>query len=498
MNRRKLLSTLAGWLAIPALAVAQTDGPRFTSQPSPPRIGVPAPTHLPEPIAPVAKDVPLDARPKQPAPAAEIVVPKKVDPKPAVSVEELPYDPRPYNQRWMGRPDSVSIEDGAQPATNFSFAPDPNALVWVVPEWILWKTSGMHVPTLVTSAPFGAAQSDAGVIGTGSTSVAFGNESQLNEFRSGVRVRLGFWFDPTQTLGLEGSMFYLGQKSRAAEFTNSGNPTTLARPFMSQTTALRSSEVIAFAQQNADGSISSAISGGIVARTTTDFWGADINLRRYLFETESLRVDGLFGFRYQRLRDTLETNSNSTINVANTLGDLAAGTTLQVQDMFHTTTNFYGGQFGVAADWRRDRWSVGLNGKLAIGMVQDEVRINGLTTITPSGGTSVVTVGGLMTQASNIGRHRTSRFSVIPEAGLNVGFQLTSNVRLFAGYSVLYWTNVVRAGDQIDMTVNTTQVQRSTTTTATLSGDGRPGYGAAFREAGFWAHGGSLGLEFRW
>jgi hypothetical protein len=87
---------------------------------------------------------------------------------------------------------------------------------------------------------------------------------------------------------------------------------------------------------------------------------------------------------------------------------------------------------------------------------------------------------------------------VIPELGMNVGYQLSSNVRIVAGYSLLYWSNVVRPGDQVDLTVNTTQVQRSTGSTATLTGPPRPAYNAAFRETGLWAHGGSLGLELRW
>jgi hypothetical protein len=79
---------------------------------------------------------------------------------------------------------------------------------------------------------------------------------------------------------------------------------------------------------------------------------------------------------------------------------------------------------------------------------------------------------------------------------MNVGYQLSSNIRIFAGYSMLYWSNVVRAGDQIDLAVNPSQLQRSTTARATLSGDSRPAY--TLHKSGFWAHGGNLGLEFRW
>lgn len=515
MKRRKLLAALAGWLAIPALASAQTDGPRFTKVQAPTPLSASAPTRLPEPGLPVINENAVDPKAKQPA--AEIVVPRKVEGKPTVTVEEMPYDPRPYNQRWLRRRGSV-VEEGPESPARFVSQGDANYRVWFVPEWIVWKTTGMHVPPLVTGSSAGADQTDAGVIGAGDTRMLFGNESQAKSFRTGFRARAGFWLDSTQTLGVEASMFYLGQKSKEAFFNTSGDPNSVARPFFDVLNGRPSAEAIAFATVNADGTPNSTISGALFTRVTTDLWGADINLRRYLTSTDSIRVDGLLGFRYQRLRDTLETTSSSTINVDGAIGDLSAGTVLRVQDLFHTTSNFYGGQLGLAAEWQTGRWSVGLTGKLALGMVQHEVRINGLTTITPPiddislddvvdigdlpsiavPGAPQVTSGGLLAQGTNIGRHRTSRFSVIPELSLNVGYQLSSNVRIFAGYSLLYWSNVVRPGDQIDLTVNTTQVQRSTGSAATLAGPPRPAYNAAFRESGLWAHGGSLGLELRW
>ncbi len=498
MNRRKLLAALAGWLVIPTLALAQSEGPRLTSDLSTPYGGATSPAQLPQSAAQPPKALSVNANVKTLPPGAEIVLPKKAESQPAVTIEELPYDPRPYNQRWLRRYGIVE-DEMVDPAPRFAVDPGVNQLVWIVPEWIVWKTSGMHVPPLVTGSAPGAAQSDSGVIGTGDTRVLFGNETQLQAFRSGIRVRGGFWIDPAQTLGIEGGMFFLGQKSKGAVFSNSGDPLSLARPYFDTATGLRSSEVVAFSTVNADGSLTPAVSGSIIARTTSDFWGADINFRRYLVSNDIMRVDGLLGFRYQRLRDTLETHSNSTINTTGAIGDLSSGTVLQVQDLFHTTSNFYGGQLGLASEWRRDRWFIGMTGKLALGVVQQEVRINGLTSITTPGATTpVVTVGGLLAQNSNIGRHRSDRFSVIPELGMNVGYQLTSNIRVFAGYSFLYWSNVVRAGDQIDLTVNSSQLQRTTSTTATLSGEARPGFGAAFRESGFWAHGGNLGLEFRW
>ena len=55
---------------------------------------------------------------------------------------------------------------------------------------------------------------------------------------------------------------------------------------------------------------------------------------------------------------------------------------------------------------------------------------------------------------SNIGHFSQSQFAVVPEIGVKLGYQLTPNLRLQAGYNFLFWSNVVRPGQQIDTSVN--------------------------------------------
>ena len=55
--------------------------------------------------------------------------------------------------------------------------------------------------------------------------------------------------------------------------------------------------------------------------------------------------------------------------------------------------------------------------------------------------------GGFLTQGPP--RHISDTvFSFVPELRLNLGYQITPNINVFAGYSVLWWTNVIRAGEQ--------------------------------------------------
>ncbi len=85
-----------------------------------------------------------------------------------------------------------------------------------------------------------------------------------------------------------------------------------------------------------------------------------------------------------------------------------------------------------------------------------------------------------------------SRFAVVPELGLNLGYQFTPVIRGFVGYNFIYWSDVVRPGQQIDLNVNRTFQPGSAIprTGATV-----PGF--PFTGTDFWAQGLTVGLEFR-
>jgi hypothetical protein len=61
------------------------------------------------------------------------------------------------------------------------------------------------------------------------------------------------------------------------------------------------------------------------------------------------------------------------------------------------------------------------------------------------------------------------------------------------GYSLIYWSRVVRPGDQIDLDVNPDYLPPATTP---VTGPARPRF--VFRESDFWAQGLSVGGDLRW
>ena len=64
--------------------------------------------------------------------------------------------------------------------------------------------------------------------------------------------------------------------------------------------------------------------------------------------------------------------------------------------------------------------------------------------------------GGVLVPPFNIGRQENNKFAVVPELRVDLGYYLFEDVKLFVGYDFLYWTNVVRPGNQIDLFVNDT------------------------------------------
>jgi hypothetical protein len=72
---------------------------------------------------------------------------------------------------------------------------------------------------------------------------------------------------------------------------------------------------------------------------------------------------------------------------------------------------------------------------------------------------------------------------------VKLAYQITPRLTASLGYTFLYWSNVARAGDQVDTTVNPTLIPPVVAPT----GPARPA--VTFQQSGLWAQGIQLGLE---
>lgn len=358
----------------------------------------------------------------------------------------------------------------------------PDGRAWVGAEYLYWKAKAAQAPPLVSTSPVGTMRNSSGVLGTPGARSIFGGDLN-DQWRSGVRVRAGYWVNSSQTFGFEAGGFYLGQDATDFRARSPGAP-LLSRPFVDARTGLPAAQLVAFP---------GVISGTVSVSSGSNISGFDPAARINLCCDCDSRLDLLLGYRYLRLRDGVTVREDLlTTDPAGI--DAPFGTQFTVVDSFNTINTFNGAQIGLAGERRFGNFFVAGRATVSGGNTHQQVTINGMTQVRSPDGTRTNLVGGLLAQRTNIGTYSVDQFSVVPEVGVNLGYQVSSNLRVFGGYNFLYWTNVVRAAEQIDLGVNPTGVPRAVPPSV-LQGAPRPAF--FNRDNDYWLHGVTAGIELR-
>jgi len=345
-------------------------------------------------------------------------------------------------------------------------------------EYLMWWSNGRNTPPLVTTSPTGTAQADAGVLGELDTEVLFGGDYGEG-MRSGGRVTVGRSLGNTGEFSLNGRFFALEDSADGFFASSAAGDPILARPFFNTVLAQQDALLVAFPGISADGSI------GI--RANNDVLGADVYVRNIFYWDDCKRIDFLAGYQFTRIDDSLVIDSDFTS--IDPLSANPVGTTFSVMDSFRTQNEFHGGQLGVITEWQRGRAWFELLTKVAIGNMRQRATLTGETVRTEPLGVPTVDESGLLVQGTNSGDRQRDQFSFIPEIGFTVGYQVTSNLSLTAGYSFIYWNDVLLAGNQIDPRINLSQ------NPGPIVGPAQPVF--AFNDNDFWVQGISLGGELR-
>ncbi|HKB38895.1 MAG TPA: BBP7 family outer membrane beta-barrel protein [Gemmataceae bacterium] len=365
-------------------------------------------------------------------------------------------------------------------------------------EYLFWWTKNAGTPPLATTS---SDPNDNGILGQPTTRLLFAGPLE-RDVQQGARFRLGYWFDTCKPIALEGSFFFLSPRTDRFQVSSGPNGTpVIARPFFDVNNQVESAELVASPFTSA---------GTLRIQAPSRFLGADLNLRCPLccadVCTGGYRVDLLGGFRYLRLNEGLYTTE---IGQNFPFEPRRPNQAFRIDDRFDTTNAFYGGQLGLTGELRRGRWSLETRGLVALGVTHQTLTINGTASfVPPAAGMAAQQPGGLLAlPGANIGRFTTDHFGVVPELGLTLGYQLTDAIRLTAGYNLIYWSSVLRPGDQIDRRLDITKIPDFLDRDAAgnfIDSNGqivKPVPGAPrplLRETDFWAQGFTLGLEFRY
>ena len=349
----------------------------------------------------------------------------------------------------------------------------PQPRIWASAEYVHWRTRGDSLPALVTTSVENTDPGQAGRLGLPSTSILFGDQRVSDGSRSGARLSLGGWLNLYDRVGFELTFVTLGNDETS--FRAGHGLEIVARPFFNVLDDQQDAKLISFPDL-ATGHVDIAI--------TSKFYTGEALLRKSAGRTSSYQLDWFLGYRIAGLDDDIRISEGSEV-----LAGPALGTQFTLTDQFRTRNTFHGVDLGVnyrESFWQC--WSAELLARVALGTTRTRTDIVGQT-LTQLAGNSSVSNFGLLAQPTNIGTWIDDEFSTVTELGLVLRRQLRGGLSATLGYSYFYWQDVVRAGDQIDFRINTSQLPPGG-----LSGPARPRVNNT--DNSYWAHGFRVGFEY--
>jgi hypothetical protein len=453
MSRRWMgVVLLAGWLGVSASARAQA------------------------PMAPAPGDLPphaFDDAPRGPA-----------APAPAPAPAAAPHGPEACPPPLAPPVDGPISGGEIVPDNGFSnIHPDQvqrSPRFYIGADYLLWWVRKDQVPALATTGNVN--DTIPGAFGQPGTVALLGLGGFGDNNSSGARVTAYYWFDQDHTFGVDASGFWLANASRQAEVGGNGdlNSPVIARPFFNPNAGANDADPI---------SVPGVQAGTLLVEMTRRFWGADANLRcsQCLDISPFSRVTFLAGGRFLYLDENLSFQEH--------VGDLIdsegnPGNDFKIFDKFQTYNRFYGAQVGLELESRVGPVVFNLAGKCALGETYQAVKTGANTVVTePDGTVFSDPTRGLLVQPSNLGRVSRYRFGVVPEVIASLSWEFNEHFRFTVGYNFLWWSSVVRPGEQIDPVVNVGAVGD----VGQLGSIARPG--VPFQSSSFWAQGVSGGLQ---
>lgn len=356
---------------------------------------------------------------------------------------------------------------------------------WGSAEYLYWKIQDAPQPTpLVIESPV-----DGAVIGDANTNVILGGKKIKNDWVSGGRFGLGYWFDECRTFGGEVNYFILPwqSKSRSVYGTGLEGSNYLSVPYFNTDSGNEDAFTIAGFFDDEFG----PYSGKAKLKLRNKMQGAEANLIMDIPTCDcNFKVGLLAGFRWWNFDENLSFETDSPyLNIENSV--------FITKDKFDCQNNFYGGQIGVGLDYNCGCFFFNVKGKVALGANCAKTSIHGslLTNdYLEEIGAPVPYQGGIFAQPTNIGSNKKTYFAWIPEVNANIGYQITECLRIKAGYTFLWVNKVLRPGSQIDRNINPTQSFAIDGPDAILSGDPTPR--SLNKTNSIWTQGVSVGFDF--
>lgn len=457
------------WNKMPTTMVLHPQPP--SSQPVP----TTPPAKAPEPMPPMSE------------PAATLPPPTQIQPPPQPAYEP-PSQGRTPVAPWAA--DMLQSNQAASPLMNLAQyynIPYRGPQMWGNLEYVMYwirpaQIKGPLVMTTVVPENLANSTTVGSVIDPNAAIVLGYQDVNFGTF-IGMRTTGGFWFDRCQNYGYQGSFFLLEQRSQT--FVGAGGTGPAAQPaFTVPFNSVGPGPLVGETAAVVAGPFADlTVLGTVGMNIRSQLFGGDADLLANWWKGEFWRIDGVLGYKYLNLDETL---TFRTVVLNQSEG--------RTTDVFQNINAFNGGEIGTKVTYSLS--NLGFEGiaKFAIGGTHQIDEFSGAS-IQPLNFGGKAVPGGFFVLDSNMGRETHNRFSTVTDLGCNIWYEWNASVRTYVGCNYLYWTNILRPGNQIDRNINPNL-------SPTFGGDAT---GVGLRlprrinvETDFWALGLSLGMSFTW
>lgn len=379
-------------------------------------------------------------------------------------------------------------------------------------EYLLWKIKDSPLPPNQLIVPFTVSG-----LTTFQSNFTFADGGAIEySGRSGGRFTIGGWVCPDQLLGIEATYFQFERSNNNFGGTQvSDLPVNLT---VTQNITMTSAMATTISQVPLNitlpGQLTTTVLGSM---GPSNFWGVELNARstRCFFGGASFDLIG--GFRYLEFAEQFNLLENINLQVANSINLAGPGpippnplppipqpvtglrplATITTNDSITTRNQFYGAQVGMSSEWWvAPRFIVSGWGKVGTGAMVQTVRIVGNTITTAAAGVPqpLVAPGGILTPSIGFVDQSRTRYAVIPEFNIGIGYQICKGVRATVGYNFLYLTTIARPGDQIAFSQTNTNIAVAGTATAVTVN--QPTF--RYVDTDLWAQGLTAGFSIRY
>lgn len=344
---------------------------------------------------------------------------------------------------------------------------------WGRLEYVMGYTKGRNAPALASSG----LNATNGILPAAEP--LFGDKLGTG-LGNGVRLDMGAWTAINSMAGMGLRFLYFGANMDELDVTSDGSTTLLAHPFFNPNLAANDARPIA-------GTLGGETAAGSISITSnTDIVSFEPYLRAELIRGQGFHLDLLGGYHFTRISDKISLQSQTSELTGGFINGI--DTTRSLSDHFDASNHFHGASLGMMAEFRRKCWVLSIMGKISIGENSQRININGLTDFDVSPDALVGTYAG----STNSGHYEDSQVAYIPEVEFTFRKEIRENLSVSLGYSLMYWSDVLLAGDSMDATVNPNNFQAAGVQFPPLN----PAFN--FQPTDFWLQAVNVGIEWRY